>query len=107
METRLYFDNMGKKLSKLVKLVLKDLQNKENITEVDCKHLYPCGSRPGILYGMAKVYKPVINRCPSLLPILSATNTLSYKPARLLVPLLTPLTSNDFTMKDAFWTLYD
>ena len=40
---------------------LKDLENKEEITEVDYNHLHPCSSRPGILYGMAKVHKPVIN----------------------------------------------
>ena len=82
--------------------VLKDLKNKEEITEVDYLHQYPCGSRPGILHGMAKVHKPVINWCPSLLPILSAINTPSYKLAQFLVLLLTPLTSDDFTIKDSF-----
>ena len=50
---------------------------------------------------MAKVHKPVTDRCPSLRPILSAINTPSYKLAKFLVPLLTPLTSNDFTIKDS------
>ena len=66
-----YILNLGKKIID----VLKDLKNKEEITEVDYNHLYPCDSRPGILYGMAKVHKPVINRCSSLRPILSAINT--------------------------------
>ena len=90
------------KHQKKKKNVLKDLNNKEEITEVDYNHLYPCGSRPGILYGMAKVHKPVTDRCPSLQPILSAINTPSYKLAKFLVPLLTPLTSNDFIIKDSF-----
>ena len=34
--------------------------------------------------------------------ILSAINTPSYELAKFLVPLLTPLTSNDFTIKDSF-----
>ena len=34
--------------------------------------------------------------------ILSAINTPSYKLAKFLVLLLTPLTSNDFTIKDSF-----
>ena len=38
--------------------VLKDLSNKKEITEVDYNHPYPCSSRPGILYGLAKVYMP-------------------------------------------------
>ena len=50
---------------------------------------------------MAKVHKPVITQCPSLRPILSAINTPSYKLAKFLVLLLTPLTSNDFTIKDS------
>ena len=32
---------------------LEDLNSKEEITEVDSSHLYPYGSRPGILYGIA------------------------------------------------------
>ena len=44
----------------------------------------------------------MIDRCPSLLPILFAINTPSYKLAKFLVPLLTPLTSNDYTIKDSF-----
>ena len=56
-------------------------------------HKYPCVSRPGILYSMDKVHKPVINPCPSLRPILSAINTPSHKLAKFLVPVLTPLTS--------------
>ena len=79
-----------------------DPNNKVDVTEVDYSHLYPCGSRPGILYGMAKVHKPVTDRCPSLQPILPAINTPSYKLAKFLVLLLTPLTSNDFTIKDSF-----
>ena len=88
-----YILNLKKKMIN----VLKDLNNKEEITEDDYNHLYHCGSCPGILYGMAKVHKPVTYRCPSLQPILSAINI-----AKLLVPLLTTLTSNDFTIKDSF-----
>ena len=69
---------------------------------MDYNHLYPCGSHPGILYGIAKVYKPVINQCPSLQSILSAIKTPSYKVAKFLVLLFTPLTSNNFTIKDSF-----
>ena len=48
------------------------------------------------------MHKPVTDRCPSFRPILSAINTPSYKLAKFLVPLLTPLTSNDYTIKDSF-----
>ena len=37
----------------------KGLDNNEEITEVNYDYLYPCGSCPGKLYGLAKVHKPV------------------------------------------------
>ena len=88
-------------LEKEVSNVRKDLKNKEEIKEVDYKDLYPCGSRPGIFYGLPKVYKPVIGRCPSLRPVLSAINA-PYKLAIFLAPLLKSLTSNDYTINDSF-----
>ena len=51
---------------------------------------------------MAKMHKPVADRCPSFPPILSAINTPSCKLAKFLVPLLTPLTSKDYTIRDWF-----
>ena len=88
-------------LEKEVSNVRKDLKNKEEIKEVDYNDLYPCGSRPGIFYGLPKVYKPVIGRCPSLRPVLSAINA-PYKLAIFLAPLLKSLTSNDYTINDSF-----
>ena len=82
--------------------VQKDLNKKEEITEADYNHLYLCDSCPGILYGMAKVHKPVTDRCPSFRPTLSAINTPSYKLVKFFVPLVTPLTSNNYTIKDTF-----
>ena len=48
------------------------------------------------------MHKPVTDRCPSFRPILFVINTPSYKLAKFLVPLLTLLTSNDYTTKDSF-----
>ena len=56
----------------------------------------------GVLYGQAKVQKPVINNCPSSSPILDAINTPSYKLAKFLLPILSPLTINEYTVKDSF-----
>ena len=55
------------------------------------------GSRPGILYGSPKVHKPVINNCPKFRPILSTIGTPTYKLAQFLVPILSPLTSNEYS----------
>ena len=51
---------------------------------------------------MAKVHKPVTDRCPSRRPIISAINTPSHEPAKFLVPLLKSFTSNDYIIKDSF-----
>ena len=62
----------------------------------------PTGSKPGIVYGLAKVHKPVVGNCPSFRPILSAIGTSTYNLAKFLVPILKPLTINEFTVKDSF-----
>ena len=64
--------------------------------------LCPVGSQFGILYGLIKVHKQLINNCPPFRPILSAIGTLTYNIARFLVPILKPLTTNDYTLKDTF-----
>ena len=91
----------SKNLTKATVLSFLRKINSLKITDVGYKHLHPCGSCPGILYGMAKLYKSVTDRCPSLRPILSAINTSSYKLVNFPVPLLTPLTSNDYAIKDS------
>ena len=53
-----------------------------------------------MLYGQPKVHKTVINNIPQFRPILSAINTPVYKLAKYLVPILSPLTVNDYTVKD-------
>ena len=65
------------------------------------KHLYPQGSQPGIMYGLSKIHKPLVNSFPKLRPILSAINTGTYKWTKFFVPLLKPFTSNNYTVKDS------
>ena len=66
------------------------------------KHLYPQGSQPGIMYGLSKIHKPLVNRFPNLRPILSAINTgtlflclnhLLLTIIQLRIPLISPKTS--------------
>ena len=64
--------------------------------------LRPVGSKPGTLYGSAKVHKPLINGLPPFRPILSAIGTPTYKLAKFLVPVLSDITQNEFTVKDSF-----
>ena len=82
--------------------VLKKLKEKQQISEKKYMTLHPVGSRPGILYGRAKMHKPIKDGGPPFRPILSDIGTPTYKLAKFLVPLLAPLTSNEYTIKDSF-----
>ena len=66
------------------------------------KYLYPQGSQRGIMYGLSKIHKPLVNGFLKLKPILSAINTDTYKWANFFVLLLKPFTSNNYTFKDSF-----
>ena len=66
------------------------------------KKIKAVGSKPGILYGLCKVYKEITDICPPFRPILSAIGTPSYKLAKFLVPKLSSITFNEFTVNDSF-----
>ena len=83
-------------------LKIKNLPHKESLTDILYKKISPVGCRPGILYGQAKIHKPVINNFPSYISILDSINTPSYKLPKFLVPILSPLAINEYTVKDSF-----
>ena len=87
-----------------VKLFLKTLQEKDIISDQDFSKIVPVGSSHGILYGLCKVHKdvPSGDTCPPFRPILSAIGTVSYNLAKYLVPILEPITTNQFVCKDSF-----
>ena len=70
--------------------ILKNLRDKKEIPIKQYKDLSPSGSRPGIMYGSAKVNKIVTGGFPSFRPILSAIGTTTYKLPKLLAPMLEP-----------------
>ena len=43
---------------------------KSSVTTDLYKHLYPQDSQPGIMYGLFKTHKPLVNGFPKLRPIL-------------------------------------
>ena len=89
-------------MEKRVTDVLKNLRDKRKISSEQYKDLSSSGSRPGIMYGLAKVHKIVTDGLPSFRPILSAIGTPTYKLAKFLFPILEPLTTNEYTIKDSF-----
>ena len=54
------------------------------------------------MYGLAKVHKIITDVLPSFRSILSAIDTPTYKLAKFLVPILEPLSTNEYTIKDSF-----
>ena len=87
---------------KHVDKVLKKLVESKSMTEKTRNSLKPIGTRPGIMHGSCKVPKASVGNCLPFRPILLALNTPTYKLAKFLVPILKPLTTNGFTVKDYF-----
>ena len=79
--------------------VLKNLRDKKEISSEQYRDLSPSGSRPGIMYVLAKVHKTVTDGLPSFRPILPVIGTPTYKLAKFLVQILT---TNEYTIKDSF-----
>ena len=77
---------------------LRTLKANDIISKELYSELHATGSQPGIIYGLPKIHKP---NCP-LRPILSAIGTHNYKLSKYLVPILAPLTINEYTVKDSF-----
>ena len=64
--------------------VLKNLRHKKEISIEQYNDFSHSCSRPGIMYGLAKVHKTAPD----------GLSTLTYKLAKFLVPILKPLTTN-------------
>ena len=64
----------------------------------------PCGSKPGVMYGLCKVHKVITrnDNVPPFRPILSAIGTCSYNLAKFFVRLLKQYTINEYDVKDSF-----
>ena len=60
---------------KRVDNILKKLVAANSISEETWKSLKPVRTRPGIMYGLCKVRKDIIDNCAPFLPALSAINT--------------------------------
>ena len=68
------------------------------INESVYKELFVSGSLPGILYGLPKIHKLGV----PLRPIFAACKTPAYGLSKFLVPILSPLTKNDYTVSNSY-----
>ena len=89
-------------LEKRITSDLKPLKDEEINDKAAYKNIKPVGSRPGVLYELGKVHKETKNGLPPFRPILSVIGTPTYKLAKCLLPFLTPLTQNEYTVTNSF-----
>ena len=83
---------------------LRSLKNHYYLSE-DYKRTYPKSSRPGLFYGTAKLHKLKENDTVENLPvrpIVSNVGTATYKTAKHLATLLSPLTSSQYNIKNSY-----
>ena len=75
------------------------------MSKEDYKRIYPKSSRPGLFYGTAKIHNlkenDTIENLP-LRPIISNVGTATYKTAKHLAALLSPLTSSEYNIKNSY-----
>ena len=69
-----------------------------HLDEASYKKIRPTGSTPSRLYGLPKIHK----QGTPLRPIISQIGSYTYELAKFLVPILMPLTTNQYTVKDSF-----
>ena len=69
-----------------------------HLDEASYKRIRPTGSNPSRLYGLPKIHK----QGTPLRPIISQIGSYTYELAKFLVPILMPLTTNQYTVKDSF-----
>ena len=70
---------------------------KDTIGDNIYNELHASGSRPGFLYGLPKIHKPG----NPIRPIISTIGTFTYNLAKFLVPLIDPLTKNEYTIDNS------
>ena len=64
--------------------------------------LYATGTAPGILYGLPKIHKEDFATKFQFCPILVAYNQASNKISKFLLPILSPLTTNQYTVLSSY-----
>ena len=58
--------------------LLKSLEDQVEIYEKEKSSLYPSGSKPGVQYGLDKIYNALEDGAPSFRPVLSVTGSPAY-----------------------------
>ena len=100
VDTKKGLPNFTVYLEKQINEHSKSLKPSGALSVEEHKKIKAVGSRPGVLYGLCKVHKNIVDRCPSFRPIVSAFE--KQKIAKCSVPRMNSITFNEFTLKDSF-----
>ena len=95
------FNFMVKK-NRLVDNILDTLYEKNAITRDIKTTLTPDGPSPARLYGLPKIHKALVDGLPNYRPTISQIGSLTYKIAKFLLDFTSPITKNEYTLKDSF-----
>ena len=87
---------------KRIDTIFKNLVDSNSMSKEMRKFVKPVGTRPGIMYGNCKVHKQQVDSCLPFRPMLSALQTPTYNLDKFLVPILNPLTKNEYIVRDSF-----
>ena len=87
-----------------IKYYLEDPYNHNYLLKGNNRFFKPCGSKPGVIYGLCNVDKTTANdnNLPPLRPILSAIGIYNDNLEKAFVPILNQFTINKYTAKDSF-----
>ena len=96
------FFNFITSQEKRIGKIYKKLVDSNSMSEETQRHLKPVRTRPGIMHSSCKVYKNCVSGFPPFRLISSALQTPTYKLVKYLVPILEPLITNKYTVKDSF-----
>ena len=81
---------------------LRKIRELKVISKDVYSQLQVSGSAPGVLYGLPKVHKPDFSSQFQLRPIFAAYNSPSYSIAQYLVPILSPIAINDYSVENSY-----
>ena len=82
--------------------LLKSEEDQGETSEKEKNNLYSSGSKPGVLYGFAKIHKSLEDGTPYFCPVPAAIGTPTHNLAKFCDWLLKLLTSNDYTITGSF-----
>ena len=82
---------------------LRKIKDKNLFDENNIRKFCPCGSNPGIIYGLLKTHKMLFDSDDfSLRPIISSIGTYNYNLTKFLIELLDPVIPKENCAKDSF-----